>query len=112
MIDFDSELRITGPHGAFLAARRTEFVYAKQRSRSMPVYYVATIARYVLVEAANEDEARRIAEPKLRELYADVRCEISADISIRIHTVRAATAEEIELQRWHAEAIAAERKSS
>jgi hypothetical protein len=74
----------------------------------MTTYYVATLARYVLVEAANEDEACRLAKPKLYDLYAEVRREFGMDTPIRIQTVRPATPEEIELQDWHEEVLADE----
>lgn len=72
-------------------------------------YYVATVARYVLVEAANEDEARRLAEPQLYELYAETRRQLGCDTPIQIHTVRLATAEEMKLQRTHDEIMARKR---
>ena len=37
----------------------------------MTIYLVATLARYVLVEAESETEARRLGQPALHELYAD-----------------------------------------
>jgi hypothetical protein len=41
---------------------------------------------------------------------ADTRGELGRDMPINIHTVRLATAEEIELQRWHEEMVARERR--
>jgi len=75
----------------------------------MSIYFVATVACYVLVDAANEDEARRLAEPQLYELYAETRRKLGRDTPIQIHTVRLATAEEIKLQRSHDEMVARER---
>lgn len=54
----------------------------------MPIYYVATRARYTLVEAANEKDARKVGQIKLG---------CSRD---QIVVVRLATAAEIELQQW------------
>ncbi|MEX0704119.1 MAG: hypothetical protein WD069_18605 [Planctomycetales bacterium] len=64
----------------------------------MTTYYVATLARYVLVDAADECEARAKGEAALRDLGA------AAPGDIR--TIRPATPDEIELQRWHDEALA------
>jgi hypothetical protein len=62
----------------------------------MPTYYVATLARYVLVDAADEHEARRQGESALRALR-----DVATDEPLVIRTVRPATAEELKLQRWH-----------
>ena len=59
----------------------------------MPMYYVATLARYVLVTAASEDEARTLGCAALADL--------DPDAPINIRTVRQATADEIELWNWH-----------
>ncbi len=69
----------------------------------MTTFYVATRARYVLVEAANETEARRLGEPALHELHADVAKRIGRDLPVEIRVVRPATADEIELRDWHCE---------
>ena len=61
----------------------------------MPIYYVATLARYVLVEAANESAAREAGMNVLRELYAPER----RLAPIEIRTIRLATEDEIELDR-------------
>lgn len=71
-------------------------------------YLVATIARYVLVDAENEDVARELGAPALFELYADLRAKLGRDVPISICTVRPATEHEIELQRFHDEIIARE----
>jgi DNA-directed RNA polymerase subunit RPC12/RpoP len=76
----------------------------------MTTYYVATLARYVLVDAADEAEARRLAEPALHELYADIRERWGRDVPIAIRTVRLATADEIELVGWHQATLAAEKQ--
>ncbi|MEX0718372.1 MAG: hypothetical protein WD066_17385 [Planctomycetaceae bacterium] len=71
---------------------------ANDRPKSM--FYVATLARYVLVEAGDEREARANGEAALRDL--------APGAPIRIRTIRPATADEIELAGWHAEAVARE----
>lgn len=71
----------------------------------MNTYLVATIARYVLVDARDEAEARELAMPALRELYADVRRRLGREVLIEIHTVRLATKDEIELWKWHHEML-------
>ncbi len=70
----------------------------------MSTYYVATLARYVLVEANNEAQARERGQNALRELYAEDE-RASGSGPIRIATVRLATDDEIELMRWHTEKI-------
>jgi hypothetical protein len=72
----------------------------------MTTFYVATVARYVLVEAQDENAARELATPALYELYADTRRKLGRDTPIQIHTVRLATAEEVELWKWHQEKVA------
>jgi hypothetical protein len=74
----------------------------------MTVYYVATLARYVLVEAADEHDARRLGQDALYELHADARERLGKDVPINVRKVRPATDQEIELQRFHDEAIASE----
>jgi hypothetical protein len=63
----------------------------------MTTFYVATRARYVLVEAANESEARRLGQPALQELY------VGRNLPVEIRVVRPATDDEIELRNWHRE---------
>jgi uncharacterized protein YbjQ (UPF0145 family) len=72
----------------------------------MTTFYVATLARYVLVDANNEFDARERGHAALRDLYAE---DGGADAVINIRMVRPATDDEIELCRWHAESIANER---
>jgi hypothetical protein len=74
----------------------------------MPTYYVATLARYVLVEAENEPQARERGRPALHELYADARQRFGRDVPIEICTVRLATDDEIELSSWHRQMVARE----
>ena len=76
----------------------------------MTTYLVATLARYVLVDAEDEDAARTLGAPKLHALYPDVRAKLGRDVPINICTVRLATDDEIELQRFHDEMVARERK--
>ena len=76
----------------------------------MTTYLVATLARYVLVDADNEDAAGELGAPKLHELYADLRAKLGRDVPINICTVRPATEDEIELQRFHDEMVARERE--
>ena len=76
----------------------------------MTTYLVATLARYVLVEAENEATARELGAPKLHELYADLRTKLGRDVPINICTVRPATGDEIDLQRFHDEMVARERE--
>ena len=74
----------------------------------MTTYLVATLARYVLVDAADEQEARAKGHAALHELYADLRERYGRDVPINILTIRPATDEEIELMRWHNEMVARE----
>ena len=63
----------------------------------MTTFYVAMLARYVLVEAANETEARTLAVPALAALHP------GRTAPIEIRTVRPATEDEIGLMNWHRE---------
>lgn len=71
----------------------------------MTTFYVATRACYVLVEAASENQARELGRPGLVALYRE---RLGKEVAVEIHTVRPATAEEIELQKWHDENLARE----
>jgi hypothetical protein len=71
----------------------------------MTTYFVGTLARYVLVDANDEAEARALGQPALHELYADVRARLGRDVPIIIRTVRPATPDEIDLNRWHGEMV-------
>ena len=73
----------------------------------MPIYCVATLARYVLVEAKDETAAREAGMNALRELLAPE----GRVAPIEIRLVRPATDEEIELQRWHDEMLARDAES-
>ena len=72
----------------------------------MSTYFVATLARYALVEAAGESEARERGQIALHALYADLRERLGREVPVEIRTVRLATADEIELWRWHQEMVA------
>ena len=65
----------------------------------MTTYYVATRARFVLVDATTEDEARTLAQLALEALMPGAPFEI--------RTVRPATDLEIADERFHAEHLAA-----
>jgi hypothetical protein len=69
----------------------------------MTIYYVATLARYVLVEADDEAQAREKAVP-----YLGIRQPITSEAILRITTVRPATTDEIELSEWHDNMVARE----
>ncbi len=74
----------------------------------MTTYYVATLARYVLVDAADEDQARELGQVALHELYADLRIKLGREVTINILTIRPASNDEIQLWRWHHEMVARE----
>jgi hypothetical protein len=74
----------------------------------MKTYYVATLARYVLVEAEDENAAREVGHEALYNLYADLRGRLGKDVPIEIRTVREATSEEIELWNWYHHMLEAE----
>ena len=76
----------------------------------MTTYLVATLARYVLVDAEDESEARRLGQPALHALYSDVRERLGRDVPIEIRTIREATQDEIDLWNWHHKMLAAESK--
>lgn len=77
----------------------------------MATFYVATLARYVLVDADSEDEARHLGAAALHDLYADLRTNLGRDVPICIHTVRPATSDEIDMQRWHDRMVTTEQKA-
>jgi hypothetical protein len=74
----------------------------------MTTYYVATLAHYVLVEAAAEAEARERARPMLEELRAQASRPGADRLPVQIRTVRPATEDEIELMRFDARMRGAE----
>ena len=79
-----------------------------RKDQTMKTYYVATLARYVLVEADDETTAREVGHAALHSLYADVRERLGKEVPIEIRTIREATREEIELWNWHHQMLAAE----
>lgn len=68
----------------------------------MTLYYVATLARYVLVDVADEASARQIGQAALQAEAGD-------RAAIQVRTVRPAADDEIELWRWHHDRLARER---
>ncbi len=75
----------------------------------MTMFYVGTLARYVLVEAESEAQAREAGRRALYDLYANLTEKFNHDVLINIRTVRPATPDEIELWRWHQEMVSHER---
>lgn len=63
----------------------------------MTIFYVATLSTYVLVDAADEADARAQGESALQRL-------LGRPAQVRI--VRPATPDEIDLQNWFDEAVA------
>ena len=76
----------------------------------MTAYYVATLARYVVIDAENESQARERGAADLRELYADLRARHGRGVPIEIRVVRPATSDEIEMVRFHERMLANERR--
>ena len=74
----------------------------------MTTYFVATRARYVVVDAENEALARDRGQAALHELYADLRERLGREVPIEIYTVRPATTDEIDMRKWHNEMVARE----
>jgi hypothetical protein len=72
-------------------------------------YLVATLARYVIVDAVDEAEARSAGRTALHTLYADIREREGWDVPITIQTVRPATADEVDLWDWHHARVAEEK---
>jgi hypothetical protein len=71
----------------------------------MNTYYVATLAKYAVVEAADESTIRVAGHAALYDLYADDRERQGHVVPIEIRTVRLVTAEEIEDLKWHQEKL-------
>jgi hypothetical protein len=74
----------------------------------MTTYYVATLARYVLVNAENETAARDLGFAALHDLYADLRQRWGEEVPLEIRTIRPATSDEIDLCKWHQQMLAKE----
>ncbi len=70
----------------------------------MIMYYVATLAHYVLMDAPNETVARELGRRALIEL--------TGDAAPNIRTVRPATYDEIDFSRWHQDALARETETN
>ena len=66
-------------------------------------FRVATLSRYVLVEATNETEARRLGETALRDLFPDLMQKTT------VRSVALATDDEIEFWKWHHDMLARDR---
>ena len=66
----------------------------------MKTYYVATLARYVLVDADTDAEARRLGHAALHELYADVRERLGRDVPIDIQVIREAYIKSQQHEGW------------
>jgi hypothetical protein len=81
---------------------------AVRAAHGKTVYYVATLACYVLVDAASENEARQLGAISLEQLYAGLEDGRVGDAPLQIATIRPATVEEIELQSFHDAATARE----
>ena len=77
----------------------------------MNTYYVATLAKYVLVDAVNEHAARIAGETALKSLHAEVSARIGREFPVQIRTVRLATSDEIDFHRWNEETLAREAKN-
>lgn len=78
------------------------------RNTTMTTYYVATLARYVLVDAETEAEARTKGHAALYDIYADLREQLGREVPINIQLCRPAAADEIALMRYHRECLAAD----
>ena len=76
----------------------------------MTMYYVATLASYVLIEADSADEARRLGRLALAALQIDARSRLATDVPIHVRTVRPASADEIELWNWHHDRLSQEKR--
>lgn len=71
----------------------------------MTLYYVATLSRYVLVDALDDASAREIG---LVALHSD---DVAQNTPLAIRVVRPATAEEIEFWTWHHDRLAREKRT-
>ena len=70
----------------------------------MTSFYVATRARYVLVDDENEAQARELGSAALQR-------GLDPGMSAKIRVVRSATDGEIELSEWPRETVAREAKN-
>ena len=69
-------------------------------------YRVATLSRYVLVEAVDESEAHQLGEAALQELDPELMQKTT------VRTVKLATEDEIEFWKWHQDLLARERQQT
>ncbi len=76
----------------------------------MTMYYVATRTSYVLVDAESSDEARVQGRTALAELRTGAQPAVAMKGPIDIHTMRPATADEIEFWLWHQDSLAKEQQ--
>ena len=74
----------------------------------MTTYYVATLARYVLVEVDSPSQARELGHPALSKLSADGSVTLKPAVPLVIRTVRLASDDEIETMNWHQEMLTSE----
>ena len=72
----------------------------------MKTYFVATLARYVLVDARDENHARESGQAALQAMYDDPREGMGPNAVVNILTVRPATDSEIDLWQFHQRMIA------
>jgi len=79
-------------------------------SGTTTTWYVATLTRYVLVDALDESTARVLGLPLLGDLCADLTAR-NPGYQVAIRTVRPATPDEIDLWIWHHEMEAREHRA-
>src|SRR5262245_6993355 len=92
LLEAREDQMVTGAEWEALQSAVDEGRKASKRT----VYYVSTLARYVLVEAADEAEARELGHAALVPLHADVAERLGRRVTIEIRIVRPATGDEIE----------------
>ena len=78
----------------------------------MTTFYVATLARYVLVDAETQSQARELGRMALQEMYAADPEWLGKAAPVHFLDIRPATADEIELCRWDQELKARANKMS
>lgn len=77
----------------------------RQSGAIMVTYFVATLARCVLVDAEDETNARELGRVALQSLQVSLRQRLGSEVPINIQVVRPATDDEIELCSWNEEAF-------
>ena len=80
--------------------------HTTRKEHRIKTYLVATHARYVLVQAADEATARDLGHTSLYDLYADLRARLGREVPVQIHTVRLAADDEILLWKFHTACMA------